>query len=167
MLKHLLLILLCSVAIAKEDPSCAPMLDYIQKNMQTSGTLRNANGFVYVDVDDAYVHELIQFIQKEGFEEPPYFDGPGLVGAHITVVYPEEMKKYGVKSIEECGTSIYFTPRTCQIVHPPRWQEIDEVYFIVVDAPQLDNLRKKYGLPKREYDFHITIGVKPKAAKSA
>ena len=82
-------------------------------------------------------------------------------------MYPEEATKYGVKEIKECGEMISFVPKKCQVVHPPRWKEIDEVYFIVVDAPQLDQIREKYGLPKREYDFHITIGVKPKMAKAA
>ena len=167
MFKYLQLILLTNFALAQEAPFCGPILNYVQENMQTCGTLKNAEGFIYVDVDDAYVHELVQFIQNEGFEEPPYFGQAGLVGAHITVAYPEEMEKYGVQEMEEEGLSVSFTPRSCQIVHPPRWKEIDEVYFIVVDAPQLDKLREKYGLPKREYDFHITIGVKPKMAKSA
>ncbi|HSX11384.1 MAG TPA: hypothetical protein VLF94_06700 [Chlamydiales bacterium] len=152
---------------AQEAPSCAPILHYIHDHLSCCGTLKNSSGFVYVDVDDGYIHELIPFIQEEGFEEPPYFGRSDLVGAHITVIYPEEMKKYNIQSIKECGTSIQFTPRACQVVHPPRQKETDGVYFIVVDAPQLDDLRKQYGLPKREYDFHITIGVKPKAIKSA
>jgi hypothetical protein len=81
--------------------------------------------------------------------------------------YPEEMTKYGVKEIKECGEMISFVPTRCQVVHPPRWKKVDEVYFVVVEAPQLDKIREKYGLPKREYDFHITIGVKRKIAKSA
>ena len=82
-------------------------------------------------------------------------------------MYPDEIKKYGIKKVKECGDVISFVPQTCQVVHPPKWKEIDEVYFVVVEAPQLDQIRKKYGLPKREYDFHITIGVKPKMARSA
>ena len=62
---------------------------------------------------------------------------------------------------------ISFIPKKCQVVHPPGWKEVDQVYFIVVDAPWLDQIREKYGLPKSKYAFHITIGVKPKMAKSA
>ena len=88
-----------------------------------------------------------------------------LVGAHITVMYSDEIKKYGVERIQECGETIYFIPKECQIVHPPKWQEIDEVYFVVVEAPELDRIREKYRLPKRKYEFHITIGVKPHGVK--
>lgn len=124
--------------------------------------LKSSDGFVYIDLDDEYVHKLTPFIQQEGFQEPPYFEEAGLVGAHITVIYPEEVIKYGIKEIEECGENISFVPKSCQVAYPPRWKGIDQVCFIVVEAPLLDEIREKYGLPKREYDFHITIGVKPK-----
>lgn len=129
-------------------------------HLPESGILRNSDGFVYVDLDDAYIHQLVTFIEQEGFQEPPYF-GKDLVGAHITVIYPNEIEKYGIETIQETGRTIHFVPNTCQAVRPPTWQAIDEVYFVVVDAPELDAIREKYGLPKREYAFHITIGIKP------
>lgn len=159
--------MVCCSCFAQETTSCSTILEYIQKSLPHCGVLKNSGGFVYVDLDDEYIHKLVTFIQKDGFEEPPYFGSAELVGAHISVMYAEEVKKYGVEDIQEYGETIYFVPKTCQVVHPPKWHEIDEVYFIVVEAPELDRIRKKYGLPKKEYDFHITIGVKPKMAKSA
>lgn len=160
---HIFLIALFATSFAQElsVPSCPEILSAIEEKLPHCGTLRSSNGFLYVDLDDEYVHQLITFIQKEGFLEPPYF-GAGLVGAHITVAYPDETTKYGIEEIEECGEEISFVPQTCQVVHPPRWKEIDEVYFVVVESTQLDQIREKYGLPRKEYDFHITIGVKPK-----
>lgn len=117
-------------------------------------------------MDDEYIHALVKFIQNDGFVEPPYFGSPESARAHLTVIYPDEMIKYGVEKIDECEETINFIPKLCQVVRPPQMQAIDEVYFIVVEAPALDRIRKKYGLPKREYDFHITIGVKPKVTKS-
>lgn len=159
--------IICQSCIARETPSCPKMLNYIQNSLPHFGILKNSGGFVYLDVDDEYIHKLVAFIQDDGFEEPPYFGSADLVGAHITVIYPDEVKKYGIKEVQECGETIHFTPKECKVVHPPRWQEIDEVYFIVVEAPELDRIREKHGLPKREYDYHITIGVKPKIAKAA
>jgi len=166
---HIFLIILFSLSFAQEipAPSCPAILNYIEENLPYCGILKNSHGFVYVDLDDEYIHKLITFIQQDGFQEPPYFGDAGLVGAHITVIYPEETTKYGIQEIEECGEIISFVPKDCRAVHPPRWKRIDEVYFIAIEAPQLDKIREKYGLPKREYDFHITIGVKPKLAKSA
>jgi hypothetical protein len=127
--------------------------------------LRHSDGFTYVDLDDEYIHKLVTFIRDDGFEEPPYFGRPDLIGAHITVVYPEEVIQYGIGSIEECGTTIEFTLKGCEIVVPPKWKTVSEVYFVAVDAPALDEIRRKYGLSKRAYDFHITIGVMPKDAE--
>ena len=124
-----------------------------------SGNLEILENFVYVAVDDAYIHDLVHWIEPDGFEEPPYF-GPGLVGAHITVISPEEMQKHGVRKIDEIGQTIRFTPRLCKVAHPGRWKEVEEVYFIEVESPELDQIRAKYGLPKQQYAFHITVGVK-------
>lgn len=167
MLKYLWLALMInsSWGIATPPPACFPILEYIQHEMPLCGVLKKSEDFVYVDVDDCYIHKLVTFIEKEGFEEPPYFEGG--VGAHITVMYSDEVKKYGIKDIQECGEIIYFSVKECKVVTPPRWEEIEEVYFVTVEAPELDCIRKKYGLPKREYDFHITIGVKPKKLKAA
>ena len=169
LLRYLFVFLITSFSscVAQEAPSCPTILNYIQQNLSNCGVLKESDGFVYVDVDDRYIHNLVTFIQKDGFEEPPYFGELGLVGAHITVIYPDEIKKYGVDRIQECGEIIYFIPKECLVVHPPKWLAIDEVYLLVVEAPELDRIREKYGLPKREYDFHVTIGVKPKTAKSA
>jgi hypothetical protein len=167
---RLIYLLLIAIAVrgeAREAPSCAPILKYVEAKLPHQGMLKNSDGFIYVDIDDDYIHKLISFIEKDGFEEPPYFDGEGLVGAHITVIYPNDMKKYHVGEIKELGQTIRFTPKKCQVMHPPGWREMDEVYFIVVDAPELDRIRQKYGLPQKKYDYHITIGVKKKSAKAA
>jgi len=155
------LISISNLCIAWEAPENSKVLEYVDSNLPHYGVLKNSGGFIYVDVDDEYIHHLVSFIQDAGFEEPPYFGREGLVGAHISVIYHDEMTKFMIDEIQECGQVISFTPKSCDVVHPPKWSEIDEVYFIVVDAPQLDQIREKYGLPKREHEFHITIGVKP------
>jgi len=149
---------MCSKIFLVAILNCAPIIDYIHENLPNYGVLKQSDGFVYVDLDDEYVHSLISFIEEEGFQEPPYFGDSTLVGAHITVIYPHEMT--GANQIKECGEVIEFTPQQCQVVHPPRWKKVDEVYFITVDCPQLDKIRERYHLPKREYPFHITIGIK-------
>lgn len=161
-----LFVAIACISNGQEPDSCFLILNYIEEHLSHSGVLKNANGFVYVDLEDEYIHELVLFIRGDGFEEPPYFEDSDLVGAHITVAYPDEMKKYNVKTMQEYGEPIGFTPKGCQRVHPPRWEGVDEIYLVVVQAPELDLLREKYGLPKREYDFHITIGVKRLATNS-
>lgn len=160
-------ICISAVCIAQEPAHCNQVMQYVEKQLPHWGILQmTSKGFIYVDVDDAYIHSLISFIAADGFEEPPYF-GSGGVGAHITVALPAESKKYGIESIQECGEKINFVPKGCKVVHPPTWPEMEEVYFIEVEAPVLNRIRAQYGLPLEHYDFHITIGIKPKAVQAA
>jgi hypothetical protein len=140
----------CFAAVPHEER----VLDYAEKTLPHSGVLKKSNGFVYVDVDDAYIHELISFIQEEGFEEPPYFGKPPLCGAHISVMYAHETDD--INDVEECGETMDFTIRQCMVWHSFSGKEI---YVILVDAPRLNGIRKKYGLSP-DADFHITLGVK-------
>lgn len=169
--KRILLVAIFTNSFGQETsfsvPQCVVILRYVEENFPCRGVLKISHGFVYVDLDDKYVHKLITFLTQDGFKEPPYFGNTDLVGAHITVASPEETERYRLKEIQECGDVIPFTLKRCEVVHPPKWKEIDELYLIVVESPELDKIRKKYGLPKQEYDFHITIGVKPKVAHSA
>lgn len=141
-----------------------PIPDTAIAQLPCVGVLReNEEGFVYIDIDDRFIHDLVRFIESEGFEAPPYF-GPGRIGAHISVICKDE-EKYG--PIEECGQIFSFTPVACQVVHPPHWTGVEEVYLIEVDVPGLDLIREKYGLPQKEFPFHIAIGVKRKAGFEA
>lgn len=162
---HLLLIplFLCFVSFAHaiSSETSKKILDYIFENLSEAGTLRqDERGFVYVDIDDEYIYKLNALIKDEGYEMPPYFGWKGAHGAHISVIYAKEAKNYKVKEIKEVGSTIYFKPKSCSAVEPGSWDDVEEVFVITVEAPILDKLRKKYGLPKAHYDFHITIGLK-------
>lgn len=136
------------------------LLKFIFKKLPQHGILRkDAQGMVYVNINNNYIHRLIQFIQDEGFEVPPYF-GKGKHGAHITVMPMDETLYYAVGEIKECGKAIQFEPKECQIIHPEAWEPGEFAFLITVEAPALDLLREKYHLPQKKHDFHITIGVK-------
>lgn len=168
-LKYLIVALVCifSTCIAAQAPRSPEVMHYVRHHLSHCGVLKSEDGFLYVDIDDAYIHKLITFLEEEGFQEPPYFGKPGLVGAHISVAYYDEARELGLGEIEECGQLIVFTPKKCQVVHPPKWKETESLYIITVEAPELDRIRKKYGLPRREHEFHITVGIKPKVLKLA
>ncbi len=156
-----------SLGYSSEVKNCDQVLHYVKECLPLCGTLKETSkGFVYVDVSDDYIHKLLPFIQSEGFESPPYF-GPGLVGAHITFMSCEETAKYHLDYLEECEERIHFDPEGCEILHPPSWDEIDEVYIITVKAPRLNQIRGKYGLPKIHFEYHITIGTKRSQVKAA
>ena len=86
--------------------------------------------------------------------------------AHISVFDEDEVKQVGA-GIKELGMSFPFTLRNiCQVV-PEGWDAMEAAWFIVVDSPELEQLRASYDLTpkmKGDHEFHITFAVKPKNA---
>jgi len=126
--------------------------------LPSSGILKiSSNNLVYLDVDDGYVHQLFPLLHNMDVKKPDYF-GKDLVGAHITVVYPEENK---IIRNEDINTIHHFQIKDLFIA------EIGKKRYcaISVDPPSLLQLRRKYSLPDLLYfkgysiGFHITIGV--------
>lgn len=155
-----------TTCIAEDAPDCDKILQYIQKNLSTTGVLKQnvSDGYVYVDIDDAYVHELIKLIESDGYETPPYFNRAGAIGAHISVIYPSEIKKYNIGKISENGQNVSFKITGCQVVRNPDYEVYDSSYLLLVKAPALEAILTKYKVPKRELGLHITIGIKTNAA---
>lgn len=150
---------------ARSEVSCAVQpawqeaVDYAKKNLPLEGKLlKNQSGFVYLKVDDNYIHTLFPLLKlkEEGFSEPPYFRSKRSPGAHISVFY------VGEKVIpEELGRVFHFEPK--QICFIKRSKKASLV-ILQIESPDLENLRKKYGLsPKLQgHEFHITLGTKEK-----
>lgn len=158
MYKYLVFLSFSFLRATEPAPHTEDVLAYVSEHLVLQGTLRASDGFVYVQVDNDYIKSLVPLLSDLGYVEPDYF-GEGKVGAHITVIYPEELKLFGIDAIQEEGEPIAFTIKDCEVVFPRK--NFESAYLILVDAPRLDTLRDKYGLGKREYAFHITVGVKP------
>src|ERR1700722_1767504 len=57
-------------------PSWEEVVNYARKNLPQEGVLvAKSDGFVYLKVDDAYIHALFPLLglREEGYTEPPYF----------------------------------------------------------------------------------------------
>lgn len=149
--------MLNSTIHSREVITCPEFLEEVKAHLPLSGILRQeSDGFTYVDLDDRYIHELIEKLPRKGFQKPNYF-GPGFIGAHITAIMPEEWST--VRKVEECGTEVSFSLKECEIVRPER-EDIDEIFLITLEAPFLEALRAKYGFRPPTFCFHITLGVK-------
>jgi hypothetical protein len=116
-----------------------------------------AEGLVYLDVDDGFIHNTFPLLQHTRAQKPPYFDFEhGGVGAHISVFYPEERNTL---HSEDWGKRFEFKIQKLVCV-----EFSDTKYFaLLVNAPSLVTLRLKYGFEKKltfkDYliDFHITV----------
>jgi hypothetical protein len=116
------------------------------------------NHLFYLNIDDAYIHQLFPLLQKHGATKPDYFNEKG-VGAHITIAYPEECKKINK---EDLSKEHHFQIKRMVMAKIGK----KKYYALLVDSFSLLQLRQKYHLPPllcfKGYDigFHITIGVK-------
>lgn len=162
--KSFVTFMLASIAcFAVKAPHAERVVEYATSHLPLYGTLKNEKGFIYLDIDDRYIHALVPLIAKLGFEAPPYFGGKGLVGAHISLIYAEEFEKYHLKEIKECGKKFAFTLKDCEVVYinsETRLKGAEELYYMIVNCDELKEVRHKYGLEASPYGLHITIGVK-------
>ena len=133
------------------------VLEYVREHFPQRGVLKNNGDFLYVALEDGYIQDLVGLIPEEGFAAPPYFGELYDTGAHISVIYPREVG--GPLAISELGRCFNFTVTGCHIYYPRHWEGVEQVWVILVDAPELEELRAKYGLSPG-FAFHITVGVK-------
>ena len=137
------------------------------KEVALKGTLhKNDSGFIYVKVDDDVIHGMYTLIDEEGISKPPYFGkGDKKVGAHISAISQDELEEKDVNmdDIKEIGDEVNFTLGEMYSTKPDGWDEMKRVFFVSVDAPELKEIRKRYGLPAtykdKGHDFHITVAV--------
>ena len=124
------------------------------------------SGWLLLQVPNALVRGAFAALQEPGVELPP--SGPeGRLNAHISVIRPEELETIGgPEVVVERGKTFRYSLGEIRTVRPAGWEEMDRVWFIKVRSPDLEKLRKSYGLSARpknnEFDFHITIAVRKK-----
>lgn len=124
---------------------------------KTGKLLLSKNYLTYLDVDNRYILELFPLLKIDHIQQPDYF-GHNSAGAHISVVYPEEHKKIQKKDLNQEHHFEVTDLISAELFHKT-------YYALLVNAPSLVALRKKYGLPEAlnfkgyAIDFHITVAV--------
>ena len=149
-----------SVGAALEEPATATMswedvTQFAKENLPLEGQLvMKSDGFGYIKVDDAYIHDLLPMLDLTYYKEPPYFRSEDSPGAHISVFYVDEHVMP-----EEVGQTFPFTLKEIVIVRPSK---TTSYVVLQVESPELENLREKYGLSRKlhGHEFHISIGKK-------
>lgn len=144
-----------SVSVEAERLSWPEIVTFAKANLPQEGVLKvGRDGYIYLKVDDDYIHRLYPLLQLRNFREPPFFRNAKSPGAHISVIYKNENV-----IPDEAGKTFHFTLNKIVIVNPSR-----EVSYVIlqVDSQELESLREKYGLPPKlhGHKFHITLAKK-------
>lgn len=133
------------------------VVQYARDNLPQEGKLViKSDGFGYIKVDDAYIHELFPLlgVSEDGFKEPPYFRSEDSPGAHISLFYVDEEV-----NPEEAGQTFPFELVDIVVVNPSKYNS----YIVFeVKSPALEDLREKYGLERKlhGHEFHISLAKK-------
>ena len=121
--------------------------------------------WIMLSVPNAMVHGVFQAMDEPGIELP----SSGLdkrLDAHISVIRPDEVKLLGGPEAlkNDRGKTFRYTLGRLVEVNPRGWPEMERCWFLRVHSPELQALRRSYGLsslPKDgEQDFHITVAVR-------
>lgn len=120
-------------------------------------------GWLLLNVPNALVRGLFDALDEQGVELPPQPDD-GILNAHITVMTDKEVEQIGGgNNISERGHSYRFNLGRVKEVKPSGWDGISKVWFVEIYSPELQNLRKSYGLsalPNGDHPLHISFGVR-------
>lgn len=65
---------------------------------------------------------------------------------------------------KELGTEFLFEVEGLYSVTPEGWPEMEEVWFLNVYSPELEDFRRRYFLPPLPggHSFHIVVAIKPR-----
>lgn len=128
-----------------------------------SGTLFAAqSGWIMLNVPNALVRGFFAAMDEPGVELPTRDDR---LNAHISVMRPEDVKRIGgVEKVTERGKRFRYRPVDFVSVVPVGWDDVSRVWFLVVKSPELQELRRTYGLTPlpndNKFEFHITVAVR-------
>lgn len=117
------------------------------------------NGFVYLDVDNDFVDRIVEKLPVEG-PFTPISTKAKQMGAHISVIYEDEMVQKEIWELKEAGQWFTFEVKELRYFSRTSVKEEKRLWLLAADSPGLQRLRMKYGLkPKlKGHDFHITLG---------
>lgn len=121
------------------------------------------SGWGLLAVPNAIVRGCFDALDEPGVELP--VDDNGKLTAHISVFSKADIEKIGgPDKLTERGGSFRYTLGRVKTVVPHGWSGVSRVWFIEVKSPELQQLRRSYGLSSKphdgEFEFHCTIGIR-------
>lgn len=128
--------------------------------------MQESGDYCYLNIDDRYIDHIYPMLAQYGrVDKPDYFSMPDGIGAHISVIYPEEMVRVLPSSVGQ-----KYTFSVCGLF---KAQYEGKVYFALsITSPSLSAFRQLHYLTPRpiwkrqEVMFHITIGVRNNSTHS-
>lgn len=120
------------------------------------------SGWLLLDVPNALVRGVFDTLHEPGLELPLR---EGKLNAHITVMNPTDLEQLGgADKVTERGHSFHYSLGATKTVEPRSWKGVSKVWFVSVRSPELEALRRSYGLTSTpnngKHEFHVTVAIK-------
>lgn len=135
---------------------------YTQPNFSNCGTLQVKNNLLCVKIDSAQFENLIEFIQKSGFQKL-FFEDLDITNSFITLIDSNEIEKVPVQEIMNNYKNICFELIKCNSITPTNAQEIGQTYVIYIESQDMIGIREKYKLNNYYFTPKISIKVNAEA----
>ncbi len=121
------------------------------------------SGWALLEVPNGVVRGLFQALDEPGAELPVSTHGP--LNAHISVMTKGDVDRLGgPDKLTERGKLFHYQLGPIQTVVPKGWDGVSRVWFVKVHSPELQQLRRTYGLTPKphdgDFDFHITFAIR-------
>lgn len=124
----------------------------------------SATGWLLLSVPNDLARGVFNTLSAPGIELPT--DIEGKFNAHISVMKSEEIESVGGPNrITERGHDFSYRITNFKTVEPKTWEGVSKVWMLEVKSPELEQLRKSYGLtplPNEDHQFHITVAIRKK-----
>jgi hypothetical protein len=127
---------------------------------------RSRTGFGLLTVPNALGIGIFKSLREPGLELP-ISESFKRYNAHITVFHPDEINEIEAsgRKISEWNHEFEYRPTILKVFEPKGWEGVSRCWVQQVASPDLQTLRKTYGLtplPKGDHEFHITVGIRKK-----
>ncbi len=143
----------------------------------TAAPAYNLAGMLYVSsqegkpwgllsVPNALVRGVFDAMQEPGIELPPGPTPAAALNAHISVFNPDDIDMLGgaEKLRNDRGKTFRYTLGRLVEVAPNGWADIAKCWVLRVHSPELQALRRSYGLASLpgdgQLDFHVAVAVR-------
>jgi hypothetical protein len=130
------------------------------RKLPTEGLLKRCHNYCYLKIDDNYIHSIYPLLDTYGhINKPDYFNTTDDIGAHISVIYPEE--NIDIAQIDSRQTYCFSIDGLIKARYG-----VKDYFALAVTSPSLAIFRQKHLLAskptfkRQPIVFHITIGVR-------
>lgn len=160
-----------SISLKRIEPKINPrcpeienkdqILEYVKENLPAWGIIKTRkDGYVYAELPNYYIYDPYTLLSQSYAQLPNYFDDENSIGAHISLILPEENSKKSLTLPEKIQFDVVDLLCTC----PHNLLEVKYLWYLTVKCQEIEEIRKKHNLSPKilDQDFHITFAIEKK-----